>query len=170
MGHEQAAAIAVYRARPSDCGRIAEFLSRTLPGRPSITCGDVLSHLGRAGLLLAECAGEPVGLLGFQVENLVARITDFLVVRPAERTAIARALLAAMEETAHELQCEAAILLMPAPPSAEMTAFWSGFGYQRRLAAELPRPWREAAGEAPLGPDGSVLVKQLRAERVLRPI
>ncbi len=170
MGQGEAREIAVYRARPADCGRIAEFLSRTLPGRRTITRDDVLRHLGRAGLLLAEREGEPVGLLGFQVENLVARVTDFWVVRPHERVAIAQALLAAMEETAHELQCEAALLLMPTPPSVEMAAFWEGFGYRQRPAAELPRPWRDAAGEAPLGPDGTVLVKQLRRERVLRPI
>ncbi len=170
MAQEGAAEVTVFRARPADCEGIAGFISRTLPGGHTVVRDEVLSHLGRVGLLVAESAGEPVGLLGWQVENLVARITDFLIVHPTARVAVARALLEAMEETAQELQCEAAILQMRAAPSVEMVAFWLGFGYARREVARLPRAWREAASEVPLSADGTVLVKQLRRERVLLPI
>jgi N-acetylglutamate synthase-like GNAT family acetyltransferase len=166
----QPADITVQRARPGDCPAVAEFVSGVLAGGQRVTREDVLLHLGRAGLLLAKLDGELVGLLGLQIENLVARITDFLIVGRCDRPTVAQALLDAMEERAHDLQCEAALLQMPGACSAALEVFWAGFGYERRPVAALPRAWREAASEAPLGADGTVLMKQLRADRVLRPI
>ena len=166
---EQTAGVVIQRARPSDAERIAAFICRAQPDAPPVTREDILAHLGKAGILLAECEGGPVGLLGWQVENLVSRVTDFLI-RPAHlRTRVGRALLGAMEETSNELQCEATILLTHCTPSSEDLAFWQQFGYELRDVATLPRPWQEAAREGPPR-GGSVLIKQLRKDRVLKPI
>jgi N-acetylglutamate synthase-like GNAT family acetyltransferase len=169
MVEEQTAGIVIQRARPSNAERIAAFICQAQPDARPVTREDILAHLGRAGILLAECDGEPVGLLGWQIENLVSRVTDFLI-RPARlRLNVGRALLEAMEETSNELQCEATILLTRCTPPPEDLAFWQQFGYELRDVTTLPRPWQEAACEGPI-PGERVLVKQLRKDRVLRPI
>ncbi len=160
--------IRIRRARPADAERIAAFVNRGRPPRP-VTPSDVLQRFGAIGFLLAEMDGEMVGLLGWQVENLVARVTDFLVFPARLSLSVGRALLQAMEETAQELMCEAAILIIPANAPPEVLQFWETFGYQPRDIASLPRAWREAAREAnPL--QDQIVLKQLRADRVLRPI
>jgi len=159
----------VRRGRPADVERIAAFINQSRPQGQQVVAADVLARFGTVGFLLAEADGQLVGLLGWQVENLVARITDFLIF-PAQLTQTAGpVLLAAMEETAQELQCEAAILFAPPAAPAQLLAFWEAFGYALRQLDELPRAWREVAREANPGGD-RVMLKQLRADRVLRPI
>lgn len=160
--------IRVRRARPSDAERIAAFVSRGRPQSP-VTAQKVLERLGTVGFLLAESDGELVGLLGWQVENLVVRVTDFLVFPARLSLPAGRALLTAMEEAANELMCEAVILVIPSSAPPEVLEFWETFGYQPRDIAGLPRAWREAAREANPASD-QVVLKQLRAERILHPI
>lgn len=160
--------IRIRRARPADAERIATFVNRGRPPKP-VTPSDVLQRFGAIGFLLAEMEGEMVGLIGWQVENLVARVTDFLVFPARLSLSVGQALLKAMEEAAQELMCEAAILILPANAPPEVLQFWEVFGYQPRDIASLPRAWREAAREAnPL--QDQVVLKQLRTDRVLRPI
>lgn len=165
MGSSQ---VRVRRARPADAERIAAFVNRGHPPR-IVTSSDVLQRFGTVGFLLAEMEGEIVGLLGWQVENLVVRVTDFLIFPAHLNLLVGRALLSAMEEAAQELMCEAVILIIPASAPSEVLQFWAAFGYQPRDIASLPRAWREAAREAsPL--QDQVVLKQLRTDRVLRPI
>lgn len=160
--------IRIRRARPADAEQIAAFVNRGRPHKP-VTPSDVLQRFGAIGFLLAEMEGEMVGFLGWQVENLVARVTDFLIFPARLSLSVGQALLKAMEEAAQELMCEAAILIIPANAPPEVLQFWETFGYQPRDIASLPRAWREAAREAnPL--QDQVVLKQLRADRVLRPI
>jgi len=166
---EQVSGIRVRRARPSDADRIAAFIQRARPhGRP-IPPEKVQDRFGTAGFLLAERDGELVGLLGWQVENLVARVTDFLVWPAAERLVAGRALIAEMEEAAQELQCEAIILFLPRNCPPEVLAFWGAFGYEPREVAGLPKAWREAAGEV-RSVEEQIVLKQLREGLIRRPL
>ncbi len=160
--------IRVRRARPSDAERIAAFVSRVRPNKP-VTAPEVLERFGTVGFLLAEADGELVGLLGWQVENLVVRVTDFLISPARLSLPAGRALLASMEEAASELLCEAAILVIPRNTPPEVLQFWEVFGYHSHEIAGLPKAWREAAREANPASDRIVL-KQLRQERILYPI
>jgi N-acetylglutamate synthase-like GNAT family acetyltransferase len=160
--------IRIRRARPADAERIAAFVNRGRPQKP-VTPTEVLQRFGTIGFLLAESDEELFGLLGWQVENLVVRVTDFLVFPARLRLLVGQALLTAMEEAAQELMCEAAILIIPTSAPPEVLQFWETFGYQPRDIASLPRAWREAAREAnPL--QNQVVLKQLRTDRILRPI
>jgi len=170
MVEKEVPEIHVRRTRPSDTGRVADFLNRALRGGQSVSPESVLAYLGRAGLILAEADGEVVGLLGWQAEDLVARVTDFLIFPPDLCLRAGRALLSMMEDTARELQCEAVILLMPPHISPEVVTFWKGFGYSQRKIISLPRPWQEAAREVRARDEDQVLMKQLRQDRVLRPL
>lgn len=160
--------IRVRRARPSDAGEIAAFVNRARPQKP-VSAAEVLERLGTVGFLLAEMGGELVGILGWQVENLVVRVTDFLIYPARLSLSAGQALLTSMEEAANELLCEAAILVIPANPPPEVLQFWEVFGYYPREIASLPRAWREAAREANPASE-QVVLKQLRRERILHPI
>lgn len=161
--------IVVQRARPSDAGRIAAFVNRAGVGKKPVTPEDVLRRFGEIGFLLAEREGELVGLLGWQVENLVARVTDFLIFPARLRLVAGRALLTAMEEAARELLCEAVLLIVPRNLPPEVLEFWEAFGYTPREIAALPKAWREAAREADPATE-RVVLKQLREERILHPV
>lgn len=160
--------IRVRRARPSDAERIAAFVSRARPQKP-VTAAEVVERFGTVGFLLAEANGELVGILGWQVENLVVRVTDFLISPARLSLPVGQALLASMEEAAKELMCEAAILVVPSNTPPEVIQFWETFGYHLNDIASLPRAWQEAAREANPASD-RVVLKQLRLERILRPI
>ena len=130
----------------------------------------VIERLGNVGFLLAEQGGALVGMLGWQAENLVVRVTDFLISPVPDPIAVGRALLSEMEQAATELQCEAALLFLPRPHSPQLVKFCRALGYELQLAAGLPKAWREAAREARIGDDEKVLVKKLRSGRVFRPL
>ncbi|MEO0250322.1 MAG: GNAT family N-acetyltransferase [candidate division WOR-3 bacterium] len=165
----QVSEIRIRRARPSDAEQISAFVNRVRPHGPAVTRESVLQRLGVVGFLIAEVDQEIVGLLGWQVENLVVRVVDFLIYPHRYRVSAGRALLDEMEKAAQELQAEAAILFMPANTPQEVIDFWEAFGYGFKEVASLPRAWREAAREA--NPSAEwVVLKQLRAERVVRPL
>jgi N-acetylglutamate synthase-like GNAT family acetyltransferase len=162
--------IAVRRAQASNAGEIAAFVNRALSWRVEVDEQAVIERFGNVGLLLAERNGRLVGVLGWQVENLVVRVTDLLIWPASERVPVGQALLSEMERAASELQCEAALLFLPRSSPPGLIEFCKALGYEPQSVAALPRAWREAAREAQLGADESVLVKELRADRVFRPL
>jgi dephospho-CoA kinase len=103
------------------------------------------------------------------VENLVARTTD-LYVEPAHMSDKAlETLISEVERASQDLQCEAS-LVFPLPDLAGYEASWKSLGYQKRAPESLGvQAWQDAAIESK--PPGTVLLfKQLRVDRVLRPI
>lgn len=168
MAQEQE--IMVRRAKPRDAGRIAAFVNRGRRGQAPVEEQAVIERFGSVGFLVAEREGEIAGLLGWQAENLVVRVTDFLVGPASERAAISQALLSEMEGAAQEIECEVALLLLPRPTPPALVEFYKAFGYVPQIVAGLSRAWREAAREVGLEDDEAVLMKQLRTSRVLRPL
>jgi hypothetical protein len=53
---------------------------------------------------------------------------------------------------------------------AELMSFCEAFGYTLRTVGELPRAWRETAHRAGYEDDDEILLKQLRSDRVVRPL
>jgi N-acetylglutamate synthase-like GNAT family acetyltransferase len=162
--------IHIESAAHSDADRIAAFLSEALVSEGQVTPEDVQAHLRIAGILLAEVNGELVGLLGWQVEHLIARVTDFLITPARFRFTAGRALVAAMEETGYELQCDVAILLVHSSRVQEALAFWQDLGYGLHDIAGLPQSWKEAAQEAGFDLEDQALIKRLRQDSLLSPL
>ena len=160
----------VRRARVNDAGKIAAFVNLARAGRVQVDERAIIERFGNVGFLLAERGGHLVGMLGWQVENLVVRVTDLLVWPSSERVAVGRALFAEMERTATELQCEAALLFLRVPSPPQVTEFCQMLGYEPRIVASLPMMWQEVAYEAHAGDDEAVWIKQLRADRVVHPL
>ena len=161
--------IQVRRARLDDTAAIADFVTRSRRRGEPINRLMVAQRFSDVGFMLAELNGQIVGMLGWQVENLIARVTDFLVAPALDRVIAGRALIQVMEEQAKTLQAEAAMLFLPPHPSADLIGFWELFGYKQQGFDTLPKQWRKAVAEWNPG-ISSVMVKVLREEMVRRPI
>lgn len=162
--------ITVRRAKPGDAGKIVAFVNRAWRGRLAIDETAVTERFGSVGFLLAEQGDTLIGMLGWRAENLVVKLTDFLVGSVSERIAVGQALLAEMERAADELQCEVALLFLPRPAPPALVEFYEALGYEPQLVADLTKAWREAARESRLEENDTVLMKKLREKRVLRPM
>jgi N-acetylglutamate synthase-like GNAT family acetyltransferase len=165
----QAQEIVVRRAKASDAEKIAVFVNRARKGL-GIDRVAVIMRMGSVGFLVAERAGDLIGMLGWQAENLVVRIADLLIQPAHERKAASHALLSEMEQAAKELQCEAALLLLPRPILPEWVDFYETFGYEPQAISSLPNAWQEAAHEARLEDGKTVMIKELSSKRAALPL
>jgi dephospho-CoA kinase len=160
---------AVQRGRPRDSELIANLLTRLSNGKQKMSKLDVMEAFGEKAFLLLQRGSQAVGLAGWQVENLVARTTD-LFIEPAHVSDKAlEALISEVEHASHDLQCEASLVFL-LPELASFETAWQSLGYQKRTPETLGvQAWQDAANESK--PPGTVLMfKQLRTDRVLRPI
>jgi dephospho-CoA kinase len=159
----------VQRGRPRDSELIASTITRLSNGKQKMSKLDVMEAFGDRAFLLLQLNAQIVGLAGWQVENLVARTTD-LYIEPAHISEKAlEALISEVESASQDLQCEASLVFL-LPEMARYEAAWQFLGYQKRTPETLGvQAWQDAANESK--PPGTVLMfKQLRTDRVLRPI
>ncbi len=161
--------LVVERGRPRQAGEIAGLINRLSGNVFHLTNSDIMAGFGEKAYLLLRLDGRLVGVIGWQVENLVAR-TDEVYLEPS--ISIPKALKLAFDEIEHtsrDLQCEVSLLFL----SQAMSRYgdvWRSIGYEQRKVEDLGvRAWQEAARESM--PMGSLLMfKQLRKDRVLRPV
>jgi len=159
----------VARGRPRDSATIAELVTRLSGGSHRMTQDDVMAAFGEKAFMLLQLGGRNVGVAGWQVENLVARTTEFFIdpAVPAEKGL--KTLIDEVERTSADLQCEASILYLP-KALASMQAIWKQLGYEPRTSQSLGvQAWTDAAIESSQ-PNALLFFKQLRQDRVLRPI
>lgn len=161
--------LTVKRGNPSNAQEIAGLYNRLSSGGKKMSRVDVVEAFGEKAFLVLRAGEKVVGLIGWQVENLVARTTD-LIFDPALKLEKAVPLLVdEMERASKELQCEASLIFIT-PSLASEQKIWIEMGYEHRSPQTLGvMAWKEAARESM--PTGSVLFfKQLRTDRILRPI
>jgi dephospho-CoA kinase len=159
----------VEKARPRHAAEIASIINRLSDGRVRPTSEDIMAAFGEKAFLFLKLNNQPVGIMGWQVENLVER-TDEVYIDPAQPLSKAmQALLTEVESTSRDLQCEAALLFLP-PELSKQEDVWRSLGYEPRTIESLGvRAWQEAAQET-VGDGESIFFKQLRKDRVLRPV
>ena len=129
----------------------------------------VMEAFGDKAFLLLQMDTELVGVAGWQVENLVARTWDLYLDPKATADKALPLILEEVERASSDLQCEASLVF----PPMELVGFdtvWKQIGYERRAPGSLGvQAWTDSAVEAmPKG--GALFFKQLRTDRVLRPI
>lgn len=161
--------LSVRRARPRQSAEIAALVNRLEKHDPPLRAEDVMAAFGEKAFLLLMAGPSLAGLIGWQVENLVSRTTQMLVEPGLPLDQAAPILINEMERASKDLQSEASLVFVP-PEMAKMEALWRGLGYEPRAPSALGvQAWQEAAAESM--PEGTVLFfKQLRQDRVLRPI
>jgi dephospho-CoA kinase len=162
-------AYTLQRGKPRDSQKIADLITRLSKGKQTMTKDDVMEAFGEKAFLLLQLGEELVGMAGWQVENLVVRTLDLYLDPKATADKALPLLLKEVERASSELQCEASLVF----PPMELVGFdsvWKQLGYERRTPETLGVDvWADAAIESM--PKGSALFfKQLRTDRVLRPI
>ena len=161
--------LTVRRARPQEAQDIAEFITRISGGQRRMTRMDVMAAFGEKAFLFLSRGDDVVGLLGWQVENLVARVDDVYIEASVPLAKAMKVMTEEAEKASRELQCEACLLFL-APGLAQYGEVWKTLEYSARSVKDLGvRAWQDAAMESM--PPGTVLLfKQLRVDRVLRPV
>jgi dephospho-CoA kinase len=159
----------VSRGKPRDAGVIAGLINRLGPTGRTLTAEDIMADFGEKAYMLLRFNGALVGVAGWQVENLVVRITDVYLEPSIDPGKALEHLIREIEIVSGDLQCEAS-LVFPGGRLAADAAIWTRLGYENRLADGLGvQAWTDAAKESmPLAAD--LFFKQLRNDRILRPI
>jgi dephospho-CoA kinase len=168
--HKPAAgSFSLQRGKPRDSQKIADLITRLSKGKHSMTSDQVMEAFGDRAFLLLQLDNELVGIAGWQVENLVARTTELYLDPRATADKALPLLLGEVEKASSDLQCEAS-LVFPPMDLVGFDSVWKQIGYERRSPDRLGvQAWADAAKESM--PKGAALFfKQLRTDRVLRPI
>jgi dephospho-CoA kinase len=161
--------LSVQRGRPRDSANIAALITRLSHGAHPQSHDDIMAAFGEKAFLLLMADKRLVGLVGWQVENLVARTTDLYVESTIPLERALRILVTEVERASQDLQCEASLFFL-SPQVAGQEAVWQVLGYSHRTPQTLGvQAWRDAAIESQ-PPNTVLLFKQLRQDRVLRPI
>jgi dephospho-CoA kinase len=130
---------------------------------------DIREAFGEKAYLVLKIEGQMVGVAGWQVENLVARTDDIYLQPDLPLRDVLRTLTEEIERESRELQCEIALVFL-SKDLLQKQDVWRTLGYQKRTVDSLGvRAWQEAAMES-LTTDTTMFFKQLRKDRVLRPV
>ena len=164
-----AGSLSLERGKPRDAQKIADLITRLSKGKQAMTKDQAMEAFGDKAFLLLLMDHDLVGLAGWQVENLVARITDLFLDHGIAPDQALPLMLHEVERASGDLQCEAS-LVFPPIDLVGFDSIWKHLGYERRAPNALGvQAWEDAARESM--PKGSALFfKQLRTDRVLRPI
>ncbi|MFL7871314.1 MAG: dephospho-CoA kinase [Anaerolineales bacterium] len=169
MKKAEAGDFSVQRGRPRDSHAIADIINRLSQSKQKMSNIDVMEAFGDKAFLLLQLDGRTVGLAGWQVENLVARTTDLYIEPKYMSDKALETLVTEVENASKDLQCEAS-LIFPLPDLASHEAAWRKLGYEPRTPEKLGvQAWQDAALES-TPPGTELMFKQLRVDRVLRPI
>lgn len=157
------------RGKPKHASSIAELITRLSKGKRKMSTDEVMESFGDKAYMLLQLDGQTVGVAGWQVENLVTRTTDIFLEDNLDAANALDILIKGVESASGELQSEAS-LIFPLDNLAAQDAVWQKLGYEKRTPESLGvQAWQEAAIESNTA--GSALFfKQLRQDRVLRPI
>ena len=161
--------LSAHRGKPKHASSIAELVTRLSKGKRKMSADEVMESFGDKAYMLLQMDGQVVGVAGWQVENLVTRTTDIFLEDNLDLSKALDTLVKGVESASGELQSEAS-LIFAMDNLAAQDATWQKLGYEKRTPNSLGvQAWQEAAEEG--APAESVLFfKQLRQDRVLRPI
>lgn len=161
--------LVVRRGRPGDSHSIAALITRLSNGINPKTTDDIMAAFGEKAFLLLKMDNTLVGLAAWQVENLVARTTDIYVDSEIPLLAALKTLMDEVERASQDLQCEASLLFL-SPGLSGQAAIWRELGYENRTPESLGiQAWQDAVKES-MPANTNLFFKQLRHDRILRPI
>ncbi len=159
----------VVRAKPRQAEDIAEFINKLSGRAKKLGRMDVMAAFGEKAYMLLVAESQLVGVVGWQVENLVARVDEIWLDPKLSPERALEVLVARIEDASKELQAEA-LILFASPETAKLTQIWDKLKYEISTIPQLQvTAWKEAAEESQT-PNSKLLFKQLRQDRVLRPL
>ena len=161
--------LSVEHGRPRHAEEIVALINRLSMGQRNLSRADIMAAFGEKAFMLLRTGGQLVGLAGWKVENLVARTGDFYFEPDLVLAKALRLIMEEVERSSRELQCEISLMFLP-PELTSQEAIWKSLGYQPRTPQSLGvSAWQEAAQES-MPPGSTLFFKQLRKDRVLRPV
>jgi dephospho-CoA kinase len=159
----------VKRGKPKNSAAIAELITRLSKGARKMTAENVMEEFGEKAYMLLELDQKIIGLAGWQVENLVTRTTDIFLEEHVDVQKALELLIREVESASSELQSEASLIFLMNELAAQ-EQIWKHIGYEKRTPETLGvQAWQDSAAES-LSAGNTLLFKQLRQDRVLRPI
>jgi hypothetical protein len=124
---------------------------------------------GEKAFSLLYADGYLAGVIGWQVENLITSIDELWLDKGLDQNEAISTLIAHVEEASRQLQVEAAFVFVQ-PNIADNSKIWLAMNFQICTPEYLEtHDWQDAAS-AKMKPGTVLFFKQLRADRVLRPI
>ncbi len=157
----------VKRGLPKNAEAIAALMTRL--GNVEMNAGGVMEAFGEKAFFILVSDAKLVGLAGWQVENLVTRTVDLCINADIAPKDGYKTLIEEIEKASKSLQSEASLLFLRGDV-AKSEEFWKTLGYEKRTPESLGvQAWKDSAKEK-LTPDKTLFFKQLRVDRVLRPI
>ena len=169
-GEVDVTGVSIKRGMPNNAEAIADFVNKNTG--QSLSRMDVMMSFGEKSYLLASPESSDVisGLSGFQVENLITRVDEFVLTTAGESKRVAYALIRAIEDASIALQSEVAFFFLPSNTDASVLQPLIDSGYEATTVKEIKIPaWREAVQE--VNHEGvQILTRKLRKDRVLKPI
>ena len=159
----------VSRGKPKNSQAIADLITRLSKGKQKMGADDVMAQFGDKAYMLLQSGPAIVGVAGWQVENLVARTTELYLESGIDTAKALETLISEVERASNDLQCEASLIFASADLGALLDT-WKKLGYERRAPDTLGvQAWTDAALES-MKKDSLLFFKQMRLDRVLRPI
>ncbi len=165
----KAGEFSVSRGKPKDSEAIAALINHLSKSSRRLTSDDIMAQFGDKAYMLLHDGKKLVGIAGWQVENLVVRTTDLYLEPDIDTAKALEKLVREIEQVSSDLQCEAS-LVFPARNLVSQGEIWKRLGYEGRTPEALGvQAWTDAAKES-MPVDTALFFKQLRQDRVLRPI
>ena len=159
----------VERVGPKHAEEILEVINRLSGSNVPIAIEEVTTSFGEKAYLVLRIGQNAMGILGWQVDNLVARTTEIALDPALPLAQILPIMIREMEKASNGLQCEISLIYVP-EQMAHQDTLWAELGYEKRTPASLGvLVWQEAAEESMIS-GRTLFFKQLRQDRVLRPI
>lgn len=161
--------ITIKRGMPGNAEAIANFIN-AMAGQ-TLSRMDVMMLFGQKSYILAhDTADKIIGIMGFQVENLITRVDEFYLDPSANKLPTIHALVRSIEEASTALQSEVGFFFLPGSTTDDTVEPFLANGYELTTVKEIKIPaWREAVQEVTTE-DMKILTKKLRKDRVLKPI
>ncbi len=163
--------VSVKRGMPSNAEGIANFMNAS--AAKNVSRMDIMMAFGQKSYLLAHDQTDRIlGVMGWQVENLITRVDEFYITNAAPATPIVDGLVAAVEEASKALQSEVSYIFLTGNVTPEAGQTFLKNGYEATTIEQIKIPaWREAVQEVLTENKGArILSKRLREDRVLKPI
>ena len=161
--------LSVRRGTPRRSAEIAEFFNQFSNNGQNITRRDVMEAFGEKAFLVLQAGEKMVGILGWRVENLVARTVDLTIAAQVPFDKAIPLLIEEMERASGELQCEISLLFLD-EKLGKLEQIWQQLGYEVRVPEDLKViAWMNAARDS-MKNEETMYFKKLRQDRVLKPI
>jgi dephospho-CoA kinase len=161
--------IKILRGKPRNSAEIAAMINMLEKPALPLTADDIMAAFGEKAFFLLQINYQLAGVVGWQVENLVTRVSEVYLDPQVVAANVLPTLINEIEQASADLQSEASLVAFP-DKFGKNDAMWQKLGYLVCSQTSLDvSAWQEAAQEL-TKPGKTLYFKQLRQDRVLKPI